>query len=116
MIRSKAITQSAKGESCAVLSPYCNHDRSTVVWAHSNLHIHGKGRGIKAHDLFGCYSCSTCHDWIDRRGSGEGEYRDAYFHRAMAESIMRLIERGIVTIQDCEPEAAASKILPRALC
>ena len=55
--RSKKLTQSAKYESCVS----CGADDGTVVWAHSNSLRHGKGTGIKAHDLFGAYLCNSCH-------------------------------------------------------
>lgn len=61
--RNKKLTQSAKHEACVS----CGADDGTIVWAHSNQIRHGKGTGIKAHDLFGCYLCSKCHDWYDGR-------------------------------------------------
>lgn len=55
--RNKKLKQSAKHESCVS----CGADDGTIVWAHSNSQKHGKGMGIKAHDLFGCYLCHKCH-------------------------------------------------------
>lgn len=55
--RNKKLTQSAKHESCVS----CGADNGTIVWAHSNSQRHGKGMGIKAHDLFGAYLCHNCH-------------------------------------------------------
>ena len=55
--RNKKLTQSAKHEACVS----CGADDGTVVWAHSNRQKHGKGMGIKAHDLFGAYLCHACH-------------------------------------------------------
>ena len=59
--RNKKLTQSAKNESCVS----CGTDDGTIVWAHSNRQKHGKGMGIKAHDLFGAYLCSRCHKDYD---------------------------------------------------
>lgn len=60
--RNKNLKQSAKHESCVS----CGADDGTIVWAHSNMQKHGKGMGIKAHDLFGCYLCHRCHLDFDR--------------------------------------------------
>jgi hypothetical protein len=59
--RNKKLTQSAKHESCVS----CGANDSTIVWAHSNSQKHGKGMGIKAHDLFGAYLCHKCHSAFD---------------------------------------------------
>ena len=60
--RNKKLTQSAKHEACVS----CGADDGTIVWAHSNMQRHGKGMGIKAHDLFGAYLCHKCHADFDR--------------------------------------------------
>ena len=60
--RSKKLTQSAKYESCVS----CGADDGSIVWSHSNSQKHGKGMGIKAHDLFGAYLCHKCHGMLDR--------------------------------------------------
>ena len=64
--RNKRLRDSAKHESCVS----CGADDSTIVWAHSNSSKHGKGMGIKAHDLFGCYLCARCHAAFDGQGRG----------------------------------------------
>jgi hypothetical protein len=59
--RNKKLTKSAKHESCVS----CGANDSTIVWAHSNSQKHGKGMGMKAHDLFGAYLCHKCHTNYD---------------------------------------------------
>lgn len=59
--RNKKLTQSAKNEACVA----CGADDGTIVWAHSNEQKHGKGMGIKSHDLFGAYLCMACHHNYD---------------------------------------------------
>jgi len=62
------ITASARGESCTLnLSGVCNYDPDTVVWAHSNQGVHGKGLGLKAKDEYGAYACYPCHMTYDRQ-------------------------------------------------
>jgi len=62
------ITQSARDEGCTLnIRGVCNYDPSTVVWAHSNQGVHGKGLGLKAKDEYGAYACYPCHMTYDRQ-------------------------------------------------
>lgn len=90
----KAILKSAEGQICTMHSPACNHDPRTTVWCHSNQQRHGKGKGIKAHDIFGFYGCSGCHDWYDRSDAPREE-KDAYFQLAFEKSLLMLV-RGVL--------------------
>lgn len=61
---SRHLRDSARGQPCQVRLPgICNHDPATTVLAHLN----GGGMGTKTSDLFGAFTCSACHDEIDRR-------------------------------------------------
>ncbi|MDE1828241.1 MAG: DUF1364 family protein [Candidatus Micrarchaeota archaeon] len=106
MIRSRAITQSAEHEACCIC-----HSNGTTVFAHSNHAMHGKGKGIKSHDIFGAYLCYKCHARYDG-----GELPTMVFFKAMAETQLKLVEAGLIKIKGVEPEDASSKILPRLLC
>ena len=58
------LRDSARGQECQVRLPgICNFDRATTVLAHLN----GGGMAMKQSDLFGAYSCSSCHDIVDGR-------------------------------------------------
>jgi hypothetical protein len=100
VIRSKKITQSAKGESCTVrIFGACNGNPETTVLAHlpSNQH----GMGLKSSDLCAVFSCSGCHDVIDRRVSIGEEFetrREWYLLRAVIETHERMVERGILRV------------------
>jgi hypothetical protein len=61
MYRNKKLTESARHEACVSCGAY----DATIVFAHSNSQKHGKGMGIKAHDLFGAYLCVNCHKNYD---------------------------------------------------
>lgn len=66
--RNKKLRESARGQDCQLQIPgVCNHDPETVVWCHLNGHEFGKGASLKAHDIFGFYGCSACHDVYDGR-------------------------------------------------
>jgi hypothetical protein len=101
MIRSNKIRKSAEGEDCDIQSPFCKGDNSTVVWCHSPFQEHGKGVGLKATDVEGCYGCHPCHLWLDveskRLGVPHDERLMAYY-RAHSRSLRKLIDKGIVRI------------------
>lgn len=100
-VRSKKLTQSANGEVCTMGMPGCSHDTQTTVWAHANYDFCGKGAGIKASDIWGCYACQSCHDLYDGRRQDltvDEESKQWYFWRAHVKSMNRLIELGIVSV------------------
>jgi hypothetical protein len=80
-------------------SPSCNGDPATTVWCHSNHSEHGKGVGLKAHDIFGFYGCSACHRWYDEDSKFfrvGPEVREHYFRRAHDTSLLRLVQKGVL--------------------
>lgn len=102
-VRSKAITQSAKGQSCTLRLPgICLHDSSTVVLCHLPGHIPG-AKGDDTHAVFGC---RACHDRIDGRGLGRAERYPAMILdamlRALSETHHRLIEAGLIAVKGWE--------------
>ena len=95
------IRESARGEDCAIRLPgICNFNRETTVWAHGNGSAAGKGIGMKANDLLGAYACSACHDVYDRRVPTDMPRVEVElaFWEGHARSLLKLIEKGIVTL------------------
>lgn len=86
--RSKALTQSARGEPCVG----CGSEDGTVVWAHSNEMEHGKGKSIKAHDLLGNYLCFRCHTWYDTGPASRQEKRE-FFRQCYPRTMTRVAEK-----------------------
>ncbi len=72
--RSEALRQSANGEACV----NCGTCDGSVVWAHSNESMHGKGASIKAHDLLGNYLCANCHHAYDAGRTNRQWCRDMF--------------------------------------
>lgn len=66
MYRNNRLKQSAQDAPCMMQSPLCDGGRTDICWRHSNHQRHGKGRGIKAHDVFGFYGCQGCEDWYSQ--------------------------------------------------
>ncbi|GGX32643.1 hypothetical protein GCM10007242_44470 [Pigmentiphaga litoralis] len=66
--RDQAALDACRGEQCYLrLVGVClgATGAATVVPAHSNQAVHGKGKGIKAHDRFTVPACHACHAEID---------------------------------------------------
>ena len=95
-IRSKAIRQAAKDESCTV----CGLNDGTTVFCHLNESWAGKGIGQKADDIAGFFGCHGCHIDYDLH-PGFDEYKRVI--RAMYRTWRILIEKGIIKITDYEP-------------
>ena len=88
----------AKGRECQIRIPgVCNFNSETTVLAHFRL-IGVSGLGLKPPDLLGAWSCSDCHDAVDRRRFKELEFD--FVRLAHAEGVFRtqakLIEEGII--------------------
>ncbi|MFT4465035.1 MAG: DUF1364 domain-containing protein [Sodalis sp. (in: enterobacteria)] len=61
------LRKEARGRECMVRLPgICGGDIETVVLAHYRM-AGLCGTGMKPHDLFGAWTCSRCHNEIDRR-------------------------------------------------
>lgn len=91
------ITKSARGEECTVRLPtHCNWDASTTVFAH----LGGGGMGKKKSDLFGAYSCSSCHSVLDGAISSALTSDDKELaHRQAVERTQEiLLNKGLVRI------------------
>jgi hypothetical protein len=84
----------------AKYAPHCMVQRckaenyGQIVAAHSNYVRHGKGKGIKAHDV-PAYVCNGCHDVIDGRVTiMSKEEREQMFLDAVYFSIVWLLQSG----------------------
>ena len=95
--KSQAIRDSANGEQCLVRLPGCiGH----AIWSHNRHGRAGKGGGIKALDLNGCYCCVECDKCYDgQKPRPEFLTRDevelAWYH-AHAESLCKLAQKGLL--------------------
>lgn len=92
-IRSKAILDSARDESCTI----CDARDGTVVACHINAAWAGKGLGQKSDDLAIFYGCFKCHQKYDSPRLVVHE--DWEIMRAMYRTIRKLYEKGLITIK-----------------
>lgn len=97
MIRSSKITRSARGKACTMHAPGCTGGGADTTFCHSNMQVHGKGKGVKAHDIFGFYGCRSCHDWYDR-GPASREVKEQYFLTAHARTLLILVNENLIVV------------------
>lgn len=92
------ITESARGERCAMRLPGCCGERDTTVFAHIRKHG-AAGIGQKPSDLHGVYACHHCHDIIDgRKGSQVPPVVVASeILRALMETQRKLVDKGLIS-------------------
>lgn len=110
MIRSKALTRSAKGQPCRLRLPgICNGNPETTVWAHVNSF--GKGMGIKTHDLLGFPACSDCHAAYDQ-GKDRSQYTGDAF-RALCETLVALWRDGMLKVPQDAPKPSHERPVPK---
>lgn len=90
-MKSKKITQSAKGEDCTLRVSSMCQDGETVVACHLNSPF--KGVGFKSPDIFIVYGCYHCHQMLD---SSQVDYEDQL--RALFETQMKLYRKGLINV------------------
>jgi len=64
--------------------------------AHSNMAIHGKGRGIKASDEFTVALCSNCHHTLDAGNNLTKEEKQQMWWNAFRNTWLELLDRNLV--------------------
>ena len=88
--KTKYLRDKKRLEACRSLPcQHCGAEDGTVVAAHSNESIHGKGRGIKASDEFVAALCFTCHANLDQ-GKMRKEEKLQMWSNAHAKTIEKL--------------------------
>ena len=67
-------------------APICfscgKHNDGTVLAAHSNQGIHGKGRSLKSDDCYVAALCYSCHSELDQGANLTREQRVAMWNEA----------------------------------
>ena len=88
-VRSNAILTACRELPCQ----HCGRDDGTVVAAHSNGAVHGKGRGIKADDSRVAALCCACHHIVDQ-SMWPGSERERIWSDAHNKTVRELVRRG----------------------
>ena len=99
-LKSKKITDSAKGEDCTIRIPgVCNHNPETTVAAHYRMNGMS-GAGLKPHDTMIAYACSDCHAVVDgqKKTTADKEYLRNWHAEGVFKTQQILIEKGLIKI------------------
>ena len=98
--RSKKMTNASSGQQCTLEIPgACIGGTETTVGAHSPLPE--DRNGTKAPDFCLADACMSCHDYLDRRTTLNGEHiseedQRYYFHRGMVRTLANRFYRGVI--------------------
>lgn len=97
---SKQLRDSARGEDCSLRLDGCMNNTETTVLCHAP-YTGMRGIGMKVPDFLAVYGCHHCHDIIDRRKKGDWSPEDII--RALAETQMKFLEKGLISIKGVKP-------------
>jgi len=99
MFSSQRLLNQTRGRHCTIRIPgVCNGNPETVVAAHSNQLQHGKGMGIKAHDCYAAWACSSCHAQIDQGNKLSRQEKDEYWQAGFERTILQMFLLGIIVV------------------
>ena len=98
----QSIRDSARGEECQLrFDRVCLGTTDTTVWCHWPGLDAGRGMGLKALDLAGCYGCLACHDVLDMRAQPPAHLNrqaiELGFLFGHLRSLVRLGQKGVLT-------------------
>lgn len=87
----------------ASMAPHCMHcwvaNHGQIVACHSNSQMHGKGMGVKAHDI-PAYLCDECHSILDGRlGTLTRHEKTLMFLYAVYETWLWLMRAGHLEVK-----------------
>ena len=89
-VRSRKLLQAVASLPCQ----HCTREGYTQA-AHSNQSIHGKGRSIKASDVFTAALCDVCHAALDQGSHMTKEQRVTLWGDAHVKTVRELVRRGM---------------------
>ena len=92
MYRNQKLLEAVRSSPCQ----HCGASDGTVVAAHSNQLIDGKGRGLKAHDYRIAALCFRCHAELDQGAKMSKQERVNMFNEAHRATVGWLFENNII--------------------
>lgn len=90
-VRSKKLLEACRLIPCQ----HCGAQDGTVVAAHSNWSEHGKGKSIKASDIYVASLCSICHHQLDQGLLWSREQRKEIWTAAHRKTVALLNAMGL---------------------
>jgi len=89
-VRSPALMKACRAIECM----NCGREDGTVCAAHSNQAKHGKGRSIKASDIYIASLCFQCHAELDQGSRLSRAEREAMWDECHAKTVRTLLRLG----------------------
>lgn len=89
-VRSRKLLKAVASLPCQ----HCGRDGMTQA-AHSNEAVHGKGRGIKASDVYTAALCFECHSELDQGKRWTREERQTVWRTAWVKTVTALVKLGM---------------------
>lgn len=89
-VRSPALLEACRLIACQS----CGVENGTVVAAHSNWAIHGKGKGVKADDNRVAAMCWRCHHELDQGDDVDNATKQAWWWDCHVKTVNKLVLRG----------------------
>ena len=89
-VRSEALMKAYRRLECQ----HCGRDDGSVCGAHANWSEFGKGKSIKASDVFCASLCQRCHYQLDQGRLLSAAERRAMWQAAHIKTIAKLVELG----------------------
>ena len=74
---------------------HCGTNDGTVCGCHSNWAEHGKGKSIKASDIYAASLCHACHSELDQGDLMTNEEKRAMWSKAHAKTFQALLAMGL---------------------
>lgn len=90
-VRSKPLLEACREIPCQ----NCGTDDGTVCAAHSNQSQHGKGKSIKASDIYVASLCFNCHAALDQGSRMSRLERVCMWTEAHRKTVRLLVSRGL---------------------
>ena len=90
-VRSKPLLKACRALACQ----HCGADDGTVCAAHSNQAQHGKGKSIKASDVYVAALCFRCHSNLDQGAHLSRDERVELWTAAHRKTVRLLLARGL---------------------
>lgn len=102
-VRSPKLLEACRRLACQ----HCGRRDGTVCAAHSNWACHGKGRGIKASDVYVAAMCHKCHGCLDEGGAWSAAHKRLFWWLAHQLTVLHLVRLGLWPAKVREPDVSA---------
>lgn len=90
-VRSPALLEACRALACQS----CGSENGTIVAAHSNWAVHGKGKSVRADDNRVAAMCWRCHHELDQCGDESNGAKQAWWWDCHVKTVNKLVMRGL---------------------